>query len=73
MANKEEQKEFSALIEKIVTEKRISYMDAIVFHCENSGFEIEMAASLLTPPLKSKISDEAQALNMIKKVRALPI
>lgn len=73
MASKDEQKEFSALIEKIAKDNKLSYIDAIVLHCEETGFEVEMAATLLTPPLKSKISDEAQSLNMIKKVRALPI
>lgn len=73
MASKDEQIEFSTFIEKRVRENRMSYMDAIISHCEETGFEVELAALLLTPPLKSKISDEAQELNMIKKVRALPI
>jgi hypothetical protein len=73
MATKEEQRQFSALIEDMVKEKRMSYLDAILLHCEQTGFEVEMAATLLTPPLKSKINDEAQAGNMIKKVRQLPI
>lgn len=73
MATKEEQRQFSALIEDIVKEKRVSHLDAILLHCEQTGFEVEMAATLLTAPLKSKINDEAQAGNMIKKVRQLPI
>lgn len=73
MATKEEQRSFSAIIEKIVADKRIGYMDAVVLHCEETGFEIEMAASLLTSPIKSKISDEAQAANMMKRVNKLPI
>ena len=73
MATKEEQKTFSELIESIVSEKNISYIDAIVYHCEKTGFEVELAATLLTPLVKSKISDEAISLNMIKKVSRLPI
>jgi hypothetical protein len=73
MASKEEQRQFSALIENIVKDKRMSYLDAIIFHCEQIGFEIELAATLLTTPIKSKINDEAQAGNMIKKVRQLPL
>ena len=73
MASKEEQRQFSALIETIVKDKRMSYLDAIIYHCEQIGFEIELAATLLTTPIKSKINDEAQAGNMIKKVRQLPL
>jgi hypothetical protein len=73
MASKEEQRQFSALIETIVKDKRMTYLDAIIFHCEQIGFEIELAATLLTTPIKSKINDEAQAGNMIKKVRQLPL
>lgn len=73
MATKEEQKNFSSLIQSIVEEKNLSYIDAIVHHCEQTGFEIELAATLLTAVIKSKISDEAQSLNLIKKVNKLPI
>ena len=73
MASKEEQRQFSALIETIVKDKRMTYLDAIIYHCEQIGFEIELAATLLTTPIKSKINDEAQAGNMIKKVRQLPL
>ena len=73
MASKEEQRQFSALIEDIVRDKRMTYLDAIIFHCEQIGFEVELAATLLTTPIKSKINDEAQAGNMIKKVRQLPL
>ena len=73
MPTKEEQRTFSAIIESIVKEKRITYMDAVLLHCEAIQFEVELAATLLTAPIKSEISEEAQALNMIKKVNKLPI
>ncbi len=73
MATKEEQRKFSAIIEEMVMIKRMPYLDAIILHCEQTGFEVEIAASLLTAPLKSKINEEAQAANMIKKVNKLPI
>ena len=37
-------KSFSILIEEIVIEKRLSYMDAIVHYCDNNEMEIESAA-----------------------------
>lgn len=73
MATREEQRIFSQLIEQITIDRKIGYMDAIVTHCEETGFEIEMAATLLTTPIKAKINDEAQELNMIKRVAKLPI
>jgi hypothetical protein len=73
MATKDEQRLFSAIIENLVKTKRIGYMEAVLLHCEDTGFEVELAATLLTTPIKSKINDEAQAGNMIKKVNKLPI
>jgi hypothetical protein len=73
MATKEEQRVFSAIIDDMVKTKRIGYMEAVLLHCEGTGFEVELAATLLTTPIKSKINDEAQAGNMIKKVNKLPI
>jgi hypothetical protein len=35
---------------------------------------VELAATLLTPPIKAKIGEEAQAINMMKKkVNKLPL
>ena len=73
MATKDEQRLFSAIIENLVKTKRIGYMEAVLLHCEDTGFEVELAATLLTTPIQSKINDEAQAGNMIKKVNKLPI
>lgn len=73
MPTKEEMRKFSEIIETLVKEKRIDYMDAVVLHCEQIGFEVELAATLLTPPIKAKISEEAQSLNLMKKVNKLPI
>jgi hypothetical protein len=73
MANKDEIRTFSILIEKLSKEKRIGYMEAILHHCEITGLEVEVAATLITAPLKAKISEEAQELNMLKKQPKLPI
>ncbi len=40
---------FSHMVEKLVIAKRISYMDAIVWWCEENEFEIEDTAKLLCP------------------------
>lgn len=51
-----------------------SHIDAIVEHCKETGFEIEVASSLISPKLKAVIRDEAHSLNMLKKEGAsLPL
>lgn len=67
MATKEEITEFSMRIEEIVWMKDVSYMDAIVLYCEETGFEVELAAKLISGALKSKIKIEAESLHYLPK------
>jgi len=64
---------FSTMIEELVKEKRIPYMEAVVHYCEMENMEIEVAAKLLSAVVKSKIEAEAQDLNYLPKVAKLPI
>ena len=67
-------KAFSILIEGIVIDKKLSYMDAIVFYCDNNEMEIESAAKLVNTKIKESIKLEASDLNLLKeKVIKLPI
>jgi hypothetical protein len=54
-------------IEQIVANYKLSYIDAIVFHCEKNDIEIETIAKLLNTQIKQKIEIEAQGLNFIPK------
>lgn len=67
MANKDEIMTFSLNIEKLAIEKNTSYIDAIVLYCEQTGFEIEVAAKLISGSLKSKIKMEAEELHFLPK------
>jgi hypothetical protein len=67
MATKEEITDFSMKIEELVWMKDISYMDAVVLYCEDTGFEVEIAAKLISGALKSKIKLEAESLNFLPK------
>lgn len=67
MATKEEVSSFSLAIEELVWEKDISYMEAVILHCERTGFEIEIAAKMISGVLKSKIKIEAEDLNFLPK------
>lgn len=62
-------------IEDIVWDKDVSYMDAILFWCESRNVEIEQGAALAKKSivLKSKLEEEAEKLNFMKKTSRLPI
>jgi hypothetical protein len=65
--NKDEITTFSLTIEKLAKEKNTSYMDAIILYCEQTGFEVEVAAKLISGALKSKIKMEAEELHFLPK------
>lgn len=63
----EDIQKFSLEIEELVYMKDIPYIDAVVMYCEQTGFEIETAAKLVSGVLKSKIKLEAEELHFLKK------
>lgn len=67
MPSKDEIKQFSLMIEELARKLQTSHIDAIVEHCKDTGFEIELASSLISPRLKGIIRDEAYHMNMLKK------
>jgi hypothetical protein len=54
-------------------EREMTLMDTIVTHCDQTGLEIEVSATLISPALKQMIKEEAQSMNMMKKTAKLPI
>lgn len=64
---------FSCEIERIVYDKDVSYMDAILIYCENTGFEVELAAKLISETLKSKIKMEAEDLHFLPKSNTIKL
>jgi hypothetical protein len=74
MPTKDEMLKFSLQIEQVVANTDYTYIEAIAEHCKGTGLELEVAASLITPNLKSKIYEQAERLNMLKvKGNRLPI
>ncbi len=63
----EDIQKFSLEIEELVYMKDIPYIDAVIMYCEQTGFEIETAAKLVSGVLKSKIKIEAEELHFLKK------
>ena len=67
-------KSFSIKIEEISNELKISYMDAILWYCEENEIEVETAAKLINSKIKETIAYEASKLNMMKeKINSLPV
>lgn len=61
------QERFISTIERTVAEKNISYLDAIMHICENSGLELEMVPRLISPRIKKILTNEATNLNLLKR------
>ena len=60
-------KEFSLIIEDVVKDKKpITYMDAIIWYCEQNQIEVESVGRLISKALKEKIQVEASKANLIK-------
>ena len=60
-------KEFSLIIEGVVNDKKpITYMDAIIWYCEQNQIEVESVGRLISKALKEKIQVEASKANLIK-------
>ena len=67
-------KKFTRAVEELVIEKKLSYIDAIVYFCQQNHLEPESVKGLITPPLKEKIRAEAIGLRVLKESHAkLPI
>ena len=65
---------FALLIENIVKDKKVSYIDAVILYCEENGIDPSNIKPLVNKHLKEKIAYEAQSLNMLKdKSAKLPI
>lgn len=67
-------KEFLTIIETLVQEKKMEYIDAIVYYCEQNNMELETAAKLIkqNQKLKAKIRLEAEDLHYLPKISKLP-
>ena len=62
---------FSKLVERTVIEKRLSYMDAIVWLCEQHNIEIEDCRKFINPIIKDKLEAEARRLNFLPRQNTL--
>jgi hypothetical protein len=67
--------DFLQKIEQIAVEKRLDYMDAVLWYCSNSGLEIETAAELIrkNAKMKARIKNDAENSGYLPKTAKLPI
>ena len=65
---------FAFIIENMVKEKKISYIEAILEYCKTHEIDPSNTKSMINKTLKEKVAFEAQNLNMLKeKVAKLPL
>lgn len=60
-------KKFAKMTEDMVRNKSMSYMDAVVYLCEENDLEIEDVKKYIATSIKDKIEVEAMNLNFLEK------
>jgi hypothetical protein len=67
--------QFMQEIEKLVSEKNMEWIDAVVHFCQKNNIEVETAASLIkgSPKMKAFIQFEGEQKNLLPKSGKLPI
>ena len=60
-------KKFTTSVEELVIEKHLSYIDAVVYFCQENHLEPDLVKGLITTPLKEKIKAEAIGLRFLKE------
>ena len=64
---------FMENIEQLVQKTKMTYIDAIMFYCEENKLEPETAGKMVGGPLTHNVQDEAEDLHLIPKTSKLPI
>lgn len=63
---------FSKIVEQVVLEKSLPYIDAVLYVCEQNGIDVEDSKKYVSNVIKSKLEAEAMSLNFIEKSAELP-
>ena len=62
---------FSKLVEAVVINKSLSYMDAILHLCEENDIDPEDVRKFISPIIRDKLEAEAMNLNFLPKQNTL--
>lgn len=67
--------DFIQTIEDIVEQKRMEYLDAVLYYCQQTGLEIETAAELIkkNAKMKARVRVDAESAGYLPKSAKLPI
>ena len=68
-------KRFTKAVEVLVSQKNMSYLDAMTYIIEERGMDYMNVKKLLSPSIKEKLTAEASRLNLVKtkKKNTLPL
>jgi hypothetical protein len=58
-------KKFTLMVENIVLELRLNYMDAIIKVCEDRGLDPSDVGKLISPAIKDKLQAECVTLKLV--------
>jgi len=64
---------FGKLVDTAVLSLNLTYMDAIIYVCEENKIELEDIKKYVSPVLKAKVEVEAMNLNFLEKNAELPL
>jgi len=64
--------DFTITIEHIKKSKKVSYMDAIQYYCEQNKLEPETIGKLVQGVLKQKVREEAESLHFFPRTTKIP-
>ena len=71
MATKITPKKFSIIIEDLVNSKNLTYLEAVIYYCEQEGLEAHTITRWIDKGMKEKIQYDAEALNYLPKTSSL--
>ena len=63
---------FSKIVEQVVLEKSLPYIDAVLYVCGQNEIDVEDSKKYVSNVIKSKLEAEAMSLNFIEKGAELP-
>jgi len=58
---------FSKIVEETVSTTTLSYIDAIVYVCENNSIEIDDCKKFISASIQEKLENEARKLNYLPR------
>lgn len=62
-----DEQSFSKEVENFVITKKVSFMEAILHLCEENSLDPSAVSSLLSKPIKERLFQEGQEINIIPK------